>query len=208
MDFYDETFFKNRKDKTLIAASTVVPRIIEIFNPKSVIDFGCGAGEWLSAFISNGVNEVCGIDGEYVNIDSLIIHKSNFIPHDLNMPITTKKFDIALCLEVAEHLNPLSSDLIVETLIKSSDNIVFSAAIPGQGGVGHINEQPHSFWADKFIQYGYHVSDKLRLILIEDKTIPFWYRQNMLIFTKNRSLGLVGELDFSILEGDSYDHFS
>jgi hypothetical protein len=207
MNLYDESFFKNRQNMPLFSASVIVPEIINIFNPKSVIDFGCGMGEWLKVFQYNNVDKICGIDGSYINADNLLINKQNFIAHNLNEYIEVEKFDVALCLEVAEHLNYSSSDTIVNSIINSSENIVFGAAIPGQGGTGHINEQPHSFWADKFIKHGYNVSDCLRIKFMEDKRIPFWYRQNILVFTKNKKLNLAGSIDFSVPDWDKEDYF-
>jgi SAM-dependent methyltransferase len=207
MNLYDESFFKNRQNIPLFSASVIVPEIINIFNPKSVIDFGCGMGEWLKVFQANNVDKVCGIDGSYINVDNLLINKQNFIAHDLNEYIEVEKFDVALCLEVAEHLNYSSSDIIVNSIVNSSENIIFGAAIPGQGGTGHINEQPHLFWADKFIKHGYNVSDCLRIKFMEDKRIPFWYRQNILVFTKNKKLNLAGNINFSVPDRDKEDYF-
>jgi hypothetical protein len=207
MNLYNKYFFNNRQNTSLISASIIVPEIISIFNPKSVIDFGCGMGEWLKVFQDNGVSDICGIDGSYIDKDNLLINKDSFIEHDLNNFIDTKKFDLAVCLEVAEHLKSSSSNLIVEMLIKASNNIVFSAAIPGQGGTGHINEQLHSFWADKFIQNGYNASDTLRLKFMNDKRVPFWYRQNIFIFSKNLDLGMSANIDFSVPDSDKDDYF-
>jgi SAM-dependent methyltransferase len=207
MSEYDKNFFNKQKDRSFKSASIIAPEIIQIFNPKSVVDIGCGMGGWLKAFEQNGLSNILGVDGDYVDTNELFIDKKNFIKHDLNTPLKLKKFDIALCLEVAEHLEFLSSDILIETLVSASDNIIFSAAIPGQTGTNHINEQPHSFWSEKFISYGYIVSDYLRLKFMEDKRIPFWYRQNLLIFTKNKNnkLTMQGEVNFSVPNWDKED---
>ena len=207
MNLYNEFFFKDRQNISLLSASIIVPEIINIFEPNSVVDFGCGMGEWLKIFKDNNIDDILGIDGYHINKDNLLINKKNFIAHDLNKAIEIKKFDLAICLEVAEHLDYLSSETIVNSLVQSSDNIVFSAAIPGQGGTGHINEQPHSFWANKFIDHGYIVSDYLRIKFMENKKIPFWYRQNILIFSKNKNFKLISDIDFSVPSWDKEEYF-
>lgn len=209
MRIYNDVFFNNRKSYSLKAARIIVPEIIKIFNPDSVVDIGCGDGVWLSIFKNNGVSEILGVDGDYLSLNDLCIDIKNFMSYDLNKPLILKKFNLAVCLEVAEHLDYLSSDIIVETLTNLSDNIVFSAAIPGQGGTGHINEQPHSFWVDKFIDYGYKVSDHLRVKFMEDKRVPFWYRQNILVFTKQKYdiLGMPGNVNFEVPDWDKEDYF-
>ena len=209
MTVYDDVFFNNRRSYPLEAAKIVVPEIIKIFNPGSVVDVGCGDAAWLSIFKDYGVSEIFGIDGDYVSVNDLHINIDSFMSYDLNKPLLLKKFDLAICLEVAEHLEYTSSDVIVETLINFSDNIVFSAAIPGQGGTGHINEQPHSFWVNKFIDHGYKVSDYLRVKFMEDKRVPFWYRQNILVFTKQKYdiLGMSGDINFEVPDWDKEDYF-
>ena len=147
----------------------------------SLIDVGCGKGVWGKTFKDKYDCEVLGVDGVYVT-DPVI----PFMAHDLTQPlILDKTYDIALCLEVAEHLPEESADTLVDSLVNASDTIIFSAAIPFQTGAGHINCQWQSYWAEKFQERGYDCDDVLRHMFWNDKRVEPWYKQNMLIYYKN-----------------------
>lgn len=169
-----------------VAPNEVVPVIIDLINPKSVIDVGCGTGTWLKIFQDLGIQEVLGIDGEYVDLSLLKIEKHLFKAFDLEKELNlNKKFDLAISLEVAEHLKFESSDIFVKTLCDLSETIIFSAAITNQGGQNHINEQNPEFWIEKFQENGYELFDVLRPIFWDNDKVDFWYRQNMFVFTKD-----------------------
>jgi SAM-dependent methyltransferase len=181
------------------AASEVVPYVLELIGPKSVVDVGCGIGTWLKVFEENGVQDILGIDGDYVDKSLLKIDNQKFIEYDLEKLYNTdRKFDLAISLEVAEHLSFDSANVFVKTVCNLSDTILFSAAIPNQGGQNHINEQEPNYWIEKFESEGYHLFDIVRPIFWENDNVDPWYRQNMLLFTKNRSL---------IATLDSYESF-
>lgn len=169
------------------AAEEIIPYILKLLKPKSVLDIGCGIGTWLKIFKENGIDDFIGIDGEYVNRDLLYsnIEQKNFVAIDLGKEFNlNKKFDLAVSLEVAEHLPLESSDIFIESIIKHSDNILFSAAIPNQWGQNHLNEQWSDYWIEKFKNYGYNCFD-IRAIFWENKNIEWWYKQNLFIFSKN-----------------------
>lgn len=168
--------------------SEIVPILIENFNPSSVIDIGCGVGNFLREFKNNGVKDVCGLDGDWA--DLIEINKNigleNFVTINLNDSYKTgKKYDLALCLEVAEHIDKQYADNLMQTINNSSENVVFSAAIPFQGGQNHINEQWNEYWIEKFNSYGYKVIDFLKPYLWENSNVFWWYKQNILFFTKH-----------------------
>ncbi len=168
------------------AANVIVPELIHKINPDSVIDVGCGTGTWLKIFENHGVNEILGIDGDYVDLSKLKIDVNFFQPYDLEKEFKlNKKFDLAISLEVAEHLSYESSDTFVNTLCNLSDTIVFSAAITNQGGQNHINEQEPKFWIEKFQKRGFELFDVLRPLFWNNDAVDFWYRQNIFLFTKN-----------------------
>jgi SAM-dependent methyltransferase len=159
--------------------------IDEIGLPESVVDIGCGTGTWLSVFIENGAREILGIDGDYVDREKLYISESAFLTADLEKPFRyNERFDLAICLEVAEHLNIEASDIIVETLCNLSDRILFSAALPRQGGQNHINEQSFDYWKKKFNNQGYVFRDIFREKIWSNENIDWWYRQNMFLVEK------------------------
>lgn len=162
-----------------------VPLLKKYSNPASVLDVGCGTGSWLKVFKDFGTKTVLGIDGPNVNPDMLVIEKSEFLIHDLREPLSlNKKFDLALCLEVAEHLPEEAADIVIELLTSHTDTILFSAALRRQGGQNHINEQPFTYWVQKFNKKGFVVHDFFRATIWEDPNIEWWYRQNMFLVTK------------------------
>jgi SAM-dependent methyltransferase len=168
------------------AADEVVPFVLELLNPKSIVDVGCGIGTWLKVFEDNGVSDILGIDGYYVDKSLLKIDLSKFVDFDLEQPYNSgKKFDLAISLEVAEHLSIDSADIFVKTITNLSDTVIFSAAIPYQGGQNHINEQKPKYWVEKFEKEGYQLFDVLRPIFWDNQSVDSWYRQNMLLFSKN-----------------------
>jgi len=161
---------------------------MDFINPKTVIDVGCGVGTWLSVFRDKGV-EILGMDGNYVDPNLLLIDRENFVPTDLQYSIMLdKKFDLAITLEVAEHLTADRAAAFVEDLTKLSNVVVFSAAIPAQGGVNHVNERWLSYWVNLFTVNGYIAVDFVRPQIWQNNEVEFWYRQNMLLFCKKESI--------------------
>ena len=129
---------------------------MQIVEPRSVVDFGCGNGSWLRVFEELGVNDILGIDLVKLNDNDLLIKQDNIIVRDLSNKINLdRQFGLVICLEVAEHLSDKNSDNLIDNLCTHGDVILFSAAIPGQGGQYHKNEQWHTYWEAKFNQRGY-----------------------------------------------------
>ena len=169
------------------SAQTIAPLLVEMFQPQSVADIGCGVGIWLLAFHENGVTDVRGIDGCWVKPEYLVVPQKCFQAADLNNPMRAvdrlgQKLDMVVCLEVAEHLPPDCAGELVDALCTVSDLICFSAAIPGQGGYTHINEQWQSYWAQKFADRGFQAFDIVRPQIAADPEIQFYYRQNIMIY--------------------------
>jgi SAM-dependent methyltransferase len=173
------------------AAAVVLPLVFDIFKPSSVADIGCGLATWASVCEDLGVKEVIGVDGDYVELERLKIDRSKFISHDLRMPLLLKKkYDMAVCLEVAEHIPEQYADTIVETLVNTSDLILFSSAIPMQNGQNHINEQLFEYWMDKFGQKEYIFYDVIRPVIWNNASVDWWYRQNIFIVARKGKLSL------------------
>ena len=171
----------------LNAAEEIVPVICDIFNPRSVADVGCGTGTFLKVFKKMHVDDVVGIDGEWVNMELLKknLNETEFIKADLEKGFKlSKRYDVAMCLEVAEHISIEKSDQLVENLCNLSDIIIFSAAVPYQGGQNHINEQWIYFWEKKFNAKGYLITDGLRQVFWEKESVELWYKQNIYIIAK------------------------
>lgn len=158
------------------SAEALVPRLVERFKPETVLDVGCGEGWWAEQFADLACT-VTALDGPHVEpvVDG-------FIACDLEEPFEHPGHDLAISLEVAEHLSPERADGFVADLCAAAPTVVFSAAIPGQGGAGHVNEQWPAYWVEKFAEHGYYGSGALRERIWTDPRIAPWYRQNLLVF--------------------------
>ena len=171
----------------LESPSVVVPIINSLLQPKSVVDFGCGLGTWLKVFKDSGIDNLLGLDGDWIDrskFEASVI--GSFKEVDLEKEIKLeKKYDLAISLEVAEHLHKDSASIFVENLINASDIVVFSAAVPMQGGQNHINEQPLTYWINLFNEYGYKFNDIIRGRIWNMEKVFWWYKQNMVVFSKH-----------------------
>lgn len=176
---YDEKFYSRQADGSYQSAQQLLPSVLGIVCPRSIVDVGCGVGTWLKAASELGVPDVIGIDGDYVQRDKLVIAPERFMPADLTSPVSlSRTFDLAMSLEVAEHLDAKYAAQFVASLCRLAPVILFSAAIPGQQGTHHVNEQWPSYWAELFREHGFYFWDCLRMKLWNDERIDFWYRQN------------------------------
>lgn len=132
---YIDNPFGNRNG-AVTSAGEIVPIIMDLINPKSVVDVGCGTGEFLSVFKAHNVNKIVGIDGSWIDTKDLCIPEESFLNKDLEQPVQlNEKFDMAMSVEVAEHLNHESSRTFVKTLTGLAPVVMFSAAVPYQGGI-------------------------------------------------------------------------
>jgi len=193
-DFYDENFYRAQKDLSLLAAQVVLPVVAKFVRPQSIIDVGCGVGTWLAVWKKMGL-KVFGLDGDYVDRTQFLIDEKDFRPTNLEERINLgQKFDLVQTLEVAEHLSPSRAESFVEDLTNLADVILFSAAIPGQGGTNHVNEQFPSYWTERFLKYNYVCIDCLRSQIWNNNQIEFWYRQNIFIYAKCSELYRYPEL--------------
>jgi hypothetical protein len=204
---YNENFYNSIKNKSLQGATLVLPVIKNIL-PKleTAVDFGCGNGAWLSVLKHEYGTSILGIDGEYAK-ESLVIDPSEFTPCDFNttMPSVPKK-DLAMSLEVGEHLDKDRARPFVDAMCNSSDYVLFGAATPGQQGTHHVNEQVQSYWAKMFIDNGYIPVD-FRFKVILNYKISYWYRQNALLYVKSLKDINLSYLDILIRDKYEIRHF-
>ena len=179
-----KTFIYNENFYNTASAREIIPTICEILKPQSVVDVGCGLGTFLKVFKDEGVKRLVGIDGNWVNPSSLQknISISEFISADLEREVNLdEQFDLAISLEVAEHISEKSSGVFIRSLTKLSKVIVFSAAVPGQKGSGHINEQWPDYWRKKFDHHNYEFHDVIRPLIWDNPNIFWWYKQNIFL---------------------------
>ena len=183
MTLYDREFYAQELQGSLDSARAIVPCILKYIQPRSVVDIGCGVATWLSVFKEHGVGEILGVDGGYVDRTLLLIPESEFLAHDLTRPLRmARTFDLAVSLEVAEHLPAESAGMLVQTLTQLAPVVLFSAAIPLQGGLHHVNEQWPVYWADRFAERGFQVVDCLRRDIWNLPGIKPHYAQNAFFY--------------------------
>jgi SAM-dependent methyltransferase len=185
---YGDDFFDALVVGSQQSARQVVPLLIDWLAPQSVVDIGCGTGAWLSVFAELGVQDYVGLDGDYVARQRLLIEPDRFRATDLTTDwamTPPRQFDLAMSLEVAEHLPPASADRFVALLCQLSSVVLFSAAIPFQGGTGHVNEQWTGYWVEKFRQQGYEAVDCIRHRIWHNSQVAPWYCQNALLFVRS-----------------------
>lgn len=182
---YTRSFYAHRSGGSAASAEVVVPLLLSVFPVRSVVDIGCGTGAWLEAFAGCGIGDYLGIDGPYVSADMLRIPARHFRAADLaRLSDLDRRFDLACSLEVAEHLPRSSAGAFVALLTSAAPVVLFSAAIPHQGGTGHVNEQWQSYWHDLFAAQGFEAIDCIRPAVYGDRRVEWWYRQNILVYCR------------------------
>jgi len=188
--FYGDDFYEYNIGPSFRSALKYVDLLSLLFKPDSVVDVGCGRGTWLKAFKEKGASKLVGYDGMWNAQENMIDQLIVFHGVDLNEPICisdSERYDLAMSLEVAEHLEPTSAKDFVESLTRLSDAVLFGAAYTKQGGTNHINEQPHTYWAKIFLLFNYVPYDLFRPIVWGDKEVPFWYQQNTFLFVRKNT---------------------
>ena len=186
---YSQDYYTIHLTGARSSANEILGLISTFYMPSSVIDFGCGSGIWIKIAKEIFHAKVLGVDQHpYSDID-MFIDSCEYCLHDLETPLPAKqKYDLAISVEVAEHITEKYADIFINSLCDHSDVILFSAAIPMQGGTGHVNEQPCSYWADKFKQHGYSALDWLRPALWNSRNVEIWYRNNSILYVSDSKL--------------------
>lgn len=181
----NEAYIHTEQVHNFSAAEEVMPFLLHGFSPTSILDVGCGTGTWLKVAQDLGVPDVLGVDGTYVPLHKLRMETSKFQGVDLREPFRLdRSFDLILSLEVAEHLPEASAKGFIESITAHGDVVLFSAAIPNQGGQYHVNEQWPSYWAKLFDACGFDLYDVMRARYWDNPKVDFWYKQNMFLFLR------------------------
>lgn len=194
MSSYDKDFYDFIRPGSLRSARIIIPMVYNLLGTlNSIADVGCGEGVWLSVWKDIGKptdpydEEICvhGFDGGYVGDENLLIDPSEFTAVDLEKELVwPQRFSLVESLEVAEHLSEARADTFIDNLTAISDIVLFSAAIPGQGGRDHINEQWPDYWDTKFQARGYRGTNYIRESIWDNPEIENWYRQNIILYMK------------------------
>ena len=173
-----------RKSVTQMADS-----IVKTFHPASVIDVGCGSGALLVGLRKLGVRRLIGLDAAEAGLDIARARGLDVRKFDIATDRWSggERFDIAVSMETAEHLPKDAADRYVELLCSLAPVVIFTAAHPGQGGIGHLNEQPPEYWIELFKAHGFQLAEK---------TVADWqtawttagvanfYTRNLMVFAK------------------------
>jgi SAM-dependent methyltransferase len=191
---YTSEYFALYRPGSRQSAEVILPLVFDYARPRSVIDFGCGLGAWLAVARAHGVPDICGVDGAWVSPAELEIPAASFVAWDLTKPFKPdRRFDLAVCVEVAEHLPRQSAKALVSSLVAAAPVVLFSAAIPGQGGVEHFNEQWPDYWATLFRAFDFVPIDCFRPALWLDERVEASYRQNLLLYVERALLPKLGD---------------
>src|SRR5512135_180055 len=193
---YTKEYYQSLREGARKSAGAIVPLVMGLLHPRSVIDVGCGDGTWLSVFRQFGAREILGIDREYVTGEILEVPEEEFFSHDLREPLAMDRvFDLVVSLEVAEHLPGEHTETYVDSLTRLGPAVLISAAVPYQGGTEHVNEQWPDYWVELFGRKGFVVLDPIRKRIWQHPGVEYWYSQNILLFVKRDYLENRPELE-------------
>lgn len=183
---YSEHFIENTA-----SARRILRRVFGIVGvPRSAVDLGGGSGAWCSVMRELGVERVTCIDDPRIPADQLLVRPAEFVACDLAASVPAPvPCDLALSMEVAEHLPESRAAAVVDFLTASAGLVLFSSAIAGQPHGLHINPQPPTYWRDLFAQRGFARYDVVRPIILGDSEISYWYRQNLFLFADHAHAG-------------------
>lgn len=212
-DAYDETFFAMNLADSRPVAEYLAPKIVAAFDLKNLVDFGAATGHWVNALNKAGTMAI-GIEGSRSAKPYLVCDPEKMFFCDLRKPLQLKKFpfneaDAVLSIEVAEHIEKQYADMYIGNMLLFKPKIIFmTAAIPGQGGHFHVNEQSNEYWIEKFKMHGYHSDFRAKELIAsfceegrkainpppimrwpaKNHTgvwIPRWMPKNLLVFRKS-----------------------
>jgi SAM-dependent methyltransferase len=189
---YDKKFFKSIAALSYSSAKVATPILDSTLQPSVVADVGCGTGEWLKAWQEhNPAVSVIGFDGNAPKSMSRIPDNYYQLHGNLERDkpfLESFHADVVLCLEMAEHIPESDAETLVKLLCHMAPTVVFSAAIPRQGGQGHVNEQWPEYWARLFAKNAYAPLDFIRPFLWNNPYVAYWYAQNMIVYCSHAKL--------------------
>lgn len=182
---YDEEFYASTDGAHAPMYERLAAALYERLHPRSAVDVGCGTGVILALLAERGVT-VRGVEGSRHAIAASPVAE-HIVRANLERGVPNLgRFDLAICIEVAEHLPQRAAPALVEGLTTMSDRVLFTAAVPGQGGTHHVNEQPRQFWLDLFRRQGFGESPLTECLRGDVRHIPEpeWMAQNLMLLER------------------------
>lgn len=186
---YSKKYYLRHRSLTLSSAKKIVKLLPDYFDPKYILDIGCGYGEWMLAFKDQYPScKLTGIDGHWIKSDELICKDSDFFAADLNaglpLEIYNKNYDLISCLETITDLSEKKGKQLIYQLCKITNLCLFSSGTPIQTHGPHKNRQWQSYWHNLFEKNGFKVLDFIRPATWNDPNVGPWYSQNCFLFAK------------------------
>jgi len=183
---YNKSYYQKHRHGSYRSAMKILGCLTKLIDIKSMFDFGCGIGTWCLAAQELGISDVKGIDQSPYDGDHMLIPHKDYMQINLQNSVSLySKADLVISVEVGEHIEDRYSHILVDTLCRHGDLVLFSAALPYQGGTGHVNEQPCSYWRNIFEKSGYCAFDCIRALCWEDDEVEIWYKNNCILYAKN-----------------------
>lgn len=185
---YTNEYYQKHESGSVYSSKVILEYIDSLLPITSVVDFGCGIGTWLKTAKEIWKCDILGIDQHDYSAYDMCIPCSQYMQFDLRKELElSRRYDLAISVEVGEHIEPKYQSIYLDNLIKHSDIILFSAALPLQGGTGHINEKPCSHWVDLFKSRGYQTIDCIRPFIWNNPAVEVWYRNNTILFASSNA---------------------
>ncbi len=171
--------FEQSKRDTELSARCLLAAFAYIGIPETLLDVGCGPGHLVRLSRSMGV--------EAVGVDQFASDNMWLACEDLTCLKHLPPVEAVICWEVAEHIESKHADHLCDLLVGATQQyLLFSAAIPNQGGSGHVNEQPHTYWEIKLSRRGLELdvmlTSHLRRVFTDIASRAWWYGQNIMAF--------------------------
>lgn len=183
---YDIRYYKKHQVGSYRSAKSILSYLLTILDISSMMDFGCGMGTWCQAAEELGIIDVIGIDKHAFDEEYMLLSDERYFENDLTKPTSfERKADLVVSVEVGEHIESSFSELFIGNLCRHGDIVLFSSALPFQGGTGHINERMCSYWTNIFNSYNYRIIDCIRPHFWDNQDVEVWYKNNCVLFVKN-----------------------